>query len=181
MSTTTEEATTGIEEMITHSTYPESTETEVEKGLGIRDDTETATRINRHTDQDGQNNTTRAAVAITMVEKRRAVVDHIIEFETHKGHTQAHHLDHARDLLDKRPTADATDHVHLDTRHATLETQKTADGAQRPATPTLTPLKPLSALFHLQPNPLSARAVGAHSRLTLWASSLASPPTTIPL
>jgi hypothetical protein len=87
MSTTTEEATTGIEEMITHSTYPESTETEVEKGLGIRDGTETATRTEHHTNRDGQNTTTRAAVAISMTKRRRAVVDRIIEVEKHKGLT----------------------------------------------------------------------------------------------
>jgi hypothetical protein len=167
MSTTTEEATTGIEERITHSTYPESTETEVEKSLGTRDDTETATRIEHHTNRDGQNTTTRAAVAVNVTKRRRAVVDRIIEVEKHKGHTQAHRLGHARDLLDIRPTADATDHVRLDPHHAALETQKRSDGAQRPATLTLTPLKPSSALFHLQPNPLSVRVVGAHSRPTL--------------
>ena len=78
MSVTMEKVTIELEERNTQSINLRDTETEVEKGLGIRDDTETATRINRHTDQDGQNNTTRAAVAITMVEKRRAVVDHII-------------------------------------------------------------------------------------------------------
>lgn len=166
MSATTEEATTGIEERINQSTYPESTETEVEKDLGTRDDTRTAMKIEHHTDRDGQNTTTRAAVAVNMAERRRAVVDRIIEVEKYKSHTQAHRLDHVQDLLDIRPTADATDHVHLDPHHATLESQKRADGAQRPATLTLTLLKPLSALFHLQLNPQSARVVGAHSKPT---------------
>jgi hypothetical protein len=167
MSATTEEVTIEIEERITQNTCLESTETEAEKGLGTRDDTRTATKIEHHTDRDGQNTTTRAAVAVNMAERRRVVVNRIIEVEKHIGHTQAHRLDHARDLLEIRPTADATDHVRLDPHHATLETQKRSDGAQRPATLTLTPLKPLSALFHLQPNPLSARVVGARSRPTL--------------
>lgn len=130
MSATTQGVTSGGEERITQSTYLESTETETEKGLGIRDDTETATRIEHHIDRDGQNTTTRAPVAVNMAERRRAVVGRIIEVENHKGHTQAHRLDHAQDLLDTRPTAGATDHVRLDTHHATLETQKRTDSAR---------------------------------------------------
>jgi hypothetical protein len=78
MSATTEEATTGFEERINQSTYPEGTETEVEKDLGTRDDTRTAMKIEHHTDRDGQDITTRAAVAVNMAERRRAVLDRII-------------------------------------------------------------------------------------------------------
>lgn len=180
MSATTEEVTIGIEE-ITQITSPESTETEAKKGLGSRDGTKTAKTIEHHTGRDGQSITTRAAVAVIMAEMRRAVAGRIIEVEKHKGHTQAHHLDHARDLLDVRPTADATDHVRLDTHHVILETQKRADGAQRLMTMALTPLKPSSVPFHLQPNPLSAHVVGVLSRPTLQASNLAFLPITIPL
>lgn len=153
MSATTEGVTIGSEERISQSTYPESTETEVEKGLGIRDDTRIATRIEHHIDRDGQNTTTRAPVTVIMAERRRAVVDRIIELEKHKGRTQAHRLDHARDLLDARRIADATDHVRLNTHHATLETQKRAEGARRLPTLALTPSKPSSALSLLQLNP----------------------------
>lgn len=174
MRTATEETAQGDIKTISRNRVPEGTGKEAERGIDTRDDMKTVMNIAHHTNQDGQETTETAAAEVTTIGKRRRMINRIIEVEEDGGLTPHHRLDHGRDHLAARHTANATDcarlnahlDAHLDAHHAVPRHREGADDGQTPRHLTRTPLKPLSALSHLHPNPLSAHAAEVLSKPT---------------